>query len=62
MTSSGAVARYKILGGNTVNRGVGNGGAQLNKSQNIGWVRAHRTDTALNFFMTGFRAIALKKL
>ena len=50
------------MGGHTVDSGIGSEGAQINKSQNIGWVRAHRTDTALNFFMTGFRAIALKKL
>ena len=35
-----AVARYQILGGHTVNRGVGTGGAELHKSQNIGWARA----------------------
>ena len=34
-----AVARNQILGGHTVNRGVGNGGARLYKSQNIGWAR-----------------------
>ena len=32
--------RNQILGGHTVNRDVWNGGAQLHKSQNIGWARA----------------------
>ena len=35
-----AVARYQILSGHTVNRSVGTGGAELHKSQNIGWARA----------------------
>ena len=37
---SSAVARYQILDGHTVNMGVETGGAQLHKSQNIGWARA----------------------
>ena len=32
-----AVVRYQILDGHTVNRGVETGGAELHKSQNIGW-------------------------
>ena len=35
-----ALARNQILGGHTVNRGVGTGGVQLHKSQNIEWARA----------------------
>ena len=35
-----AVAWNQILGGTTVNRGVRTKGAQLHKSQNIGWARA----------------------
>ena len=44
---SSAVARYQIVGGHTVNRGVRNEGAQLDKSQIIWWACARVATTQI---------------